>query len=665
MAIALTPTTAGLALISGWTASQPIDFTSVQVGTGRSTSIPGLTALVTPFSPARTLTINVEDRLADLVTFLVEDATSDAYTFNELGLFYNTTLVAYASAAAGQSLGSKVAEEIRRQLVSVQFVAGSTTNLTFTTTGIDPATETLNGSVRLAGDGQAQARVIRDLGATNRRALARVGDDLYISDTGTTFGKLNRISGGRTNLASLPSGYSNLQGLTWGGNNVDTATVVYGITQTPATDVLLRYTVATNAWAVIGTGAEFGALVNAMANYNGKVWAFDDQSPCVAREYNLTTGSTVRGSFFRMPANVTGTCQSAEFVGDTLYVWTTDGQWVCTNIAQHLADSSVALVFTQTANSATNIVGSAVRDANTVYAVDTLGNFGILDLTTGQVVATDKAIVLSPAKFDARIETYGFVKRGEETPEGFTQVTTGDGLTGVGTAGDPLAVDFATGAEVAAGDEANKAMSPLSNRPVSIPLVTTGDRANDEIEYVDVSDSRKRKRISLRNLTRQLLSFASTSERGIVQQASTAEAVDRQNNTKYLTPATGVRQANVVSKEAANKSVSSTSYIDVDSVVITPSSTSATMEVTYSGVYRVNGQQIADFRLMRDAIQIREIDQMIQTGGSGTWRGVIHFPRLDSPGTTSAVTYKLQVRVSATSPVFDISDGFMTVKELH
>ena len=108
-------------------------------------------------------------------------------------------------------------------------------------------------------------------------------------------------------------------------------------------------------------------------------------------------------------------------------------------------------------------------------------------------------------------------------------------------------------------------------------------------------------------------------------------------------------------------STSSTSMVDVTgvSVSITPTSTSSKVFVTVTGVTGISlNNQIVCFDLVRDSTAIAQ-----STGAGTSNQTTMHFPAsavtaidfgieyLDSPATTSATTYKLQMRATSGTAV--------------
>jgi anionic cell wall polymer biosynthesis LytR-Cps2A-Psr (LCP) family protein len=103
-------------------------------------------------------------------------------------------------------------------------------------------------------------------------------------------------------------------------------------------------------------------------------------------------------------------------------------------------------------------------------------------------------------------------------------------------------------------------------------------------------------------------------------------------------------------------STTSTSFVDVPgvSVSITPTSATSKVFVTVTGItYNGTTNQLNAFNIVRDSLVIAQSTGSTnnQTTFNGTGGGAGNFPfiamYLDSPATTLATTYKLQVRATA------------------
>jgi hypothetical protein len=135
-------------------------------------------------------------------------------------------------------------------------------------------------------------------------------------------------------------------------------------------------------------------------------------------------------------------------------------------------------------------------------------------------------------------------------------------------------------------------------------------------------------------------------------------------------PAGSVLQV-LQNSSVGGSSTSSTSYVDMTNgtVTITPSSASSNILVMASGnsfASLVGGVNVSGYvQLVRTSTSIQE-QRFSAQSGSGGLQG--YFPTsfcvLDSPATTSAVTYKLQQRVSTGSSTLTTSNYRIIVQEI-
>ena len=149
-----------------------------------------------------------------------------------------------------------------------------------------------------------------------------------------------------------------------------------------------------------------------------------------------------------------------------------------------------------------------------------------------------------------------------------------------------------------------------------------------------------------------------------------ATTLDLSSNTITLPSGTGGKVLQVVSTTKTDTfTTTSTSFTDITglSVSITPSSTSSKIMVSYNvtqGGYQYGAWVV---RLMRDSTAIAVADD-IPNGAEGTtaWAGdssrdgslgVSGMNYLDSPSTTSAITYKLQL-ICSNSGTANINKAF-------
>ena len=92
-------------------------------------------------------------------------------------------------------------------------------------------------------------------------------------------------------------------------------------------------------------------------------------------------------------------------------------------------------------------------------------------------------------------------------------------------------------------------------------------------------------------------------------------------------------------------STSSTTFVTAHEVTITPSSSSNKVFITTSMSYNLGGTNTSgqfNFRLQRGTTTITDTSAMRSSGSIK--RNASEFVQLDSPSTTSATTYRIQIR---------------------
>jgi len=120
-------------------------------------------------------------------------------------------------------------------------------------------------------------------------------------------------------------------------------------------------------------------------------------------------------------------------------------------------------------------------------------------------------------------------------------------------------------------------------------------------------------------------------------------------------PAGSVLQVVNFRSTANNTSTTSQSYVDTGmSATITPSSTSSKILVVanLNGLYKDNAQNAISTKLLRGSTDIGTIDSMnTYTDNTDTGASGASISYLDSPNTSSAVTYKIQFASISSSNV--------------
>ena len=122
----------------------------------------------------------------------------------------------------------------------------------------------------------------------------------------------------------------------------------------------------------------------------------------------------------------------------------------------------------------------------------------------------------------------------------------------------------------------------------------------------------------------------------------------------------------IVSASAADDLVTtSTSFVDINlSLNITPSATSSKIFVTYTGNNETNGTggNRLSIQMLRDSTQIADATGV---GSLGSENGIVisnALSVLDSPSTTSQITYKMQGKSDdGTVMVFNVNNDLGTI----
>jgi len=128
----------------------------------------------------------------------------------------------------------------------------------------------------------------------------------------------------------------------------------------------------------------------------------------------------------------------------------------------------------------------------------------------------------------------------------------------------------------------------------------------------------------------------------------------------------------VMSSSLGGSVTNSGSYVDVTyaNVTITPSSATSKVLILATGTSEFSalaGANVtADTQLIRSpstSLQVQTVGTTVSTGGIGA-SGAISYSYLDAPGTTGAVTYKLQQRVSNTSSTLTSTNIWLIAQEI-
>lgn len=247
-----------------------------------------------------------------------------------------------------------------------------------------------------------------------------------------------------------------------------------------------------------------------------------------------------------------------------------------------------------------------------IFADETAANAALTNKVEGTIFYDTTANVLKAWDGSAWISA--------ETGD-ISAVTAGDGLSGGGSSGDvtlDLDLNELTAASV--------------------------DVANDSIAIVDATDNSSKKE-SIADLATAMADGSTiTASAGVLSAAGGGRVLQVVEGT-YATTTT----------------ITSTSYTDTNlTASITPSATSSKILVIVqhnTQQYRTLGTLDAQIQLLRDATQIRENYQFLEIGGATSilFRNNPVILCLDTPSTTSSITYKTQAKIINTSSSHSIA----------
>ena len=128
----------------------------------------------------------------------------------------------------------------------------------------------------------------------------------------------------------------------------------------------------------------------------------------------------------------------------------------------------------------------------------------------------------------------------------------------------------------------------------------------------------------------------------------------------------------VMSTSLGGSITNSTSYADVTFATVTITPSSATSKILIiatgtSGFTALAGQDVtADTQLIRSpstSLQVQNTGTAVAGGGVGV-TGAVSYSYMDAPGTTSAVTYKLQQKISNASSTLTSTNIWLIAQEI-
>ena len=152
---------------------------------------------------------------------------------------------------------------------------------------------------------------------------------------------------------------------------------------------------------------------------------------------------------------------------------------------------------------------------------------------------------------------------------------------------------------------------------------------------------------------------------GTTGQVLTADTSVSPYKVKWASPAAGGKVLQVVSANYSTQvSVSTNTWTDSGlTVSITPSATNSKVYITAMGKIRKsadNANNRVAVRLVRGSTTVQTMDNYFFQGVANEFQGIFTIAYLDSPSTTSATTYKVQIMNGANTASVQIQEGNVT-----
>jgi hypothetical protein len=259
-----------------------------------------------------------------------------------------------------------------------------------------------------------------------------------------------------------------------------------------------------------------------------------------------------------------------------------------------------------TATNGTSITGLSALAASDFVQVNCYNNFSVASVPSQNITGTiaNNQLQNSAITINGSAISLG----GSVTLAGdIESVTAGTGLTGGGSSG---ALTLGLSAPVA-----------TTNGGTGLSTFTTGD-----LVYASGADTLAKRSIGT---TGQVLTVS-----GGVPSWSTP-----------ATPSAGKILQVVNGTYSTLFSTTSTSYVDSGpTLTITPTSATSTIYIIHNGNYTRNTSAGAvNIRIVRNGTAIKTYNSQFYATAAGFFRGSIAMTHMDSPATTSALTYKIQI----------------------
>lgn len=532
---------------------------------------------------------------------------------------------------------------VAANIASVNTVAGNNTNVT-TVAGVSSAVTTVAGISSNVTSVAGNASNINTVAGNNANVTTVAGISGNVTTVAGISANVTSVAGNSTNINAVAGNATNINAVNANATNINTVASVSSNVTTVATNIASVNTAATNIAAIIdapnqAAAAAASATAAAASAASGMYSAVQDKSA----NYTVVAGDA--GDLIRVTTTsgaVTITLPTISTVGDGFKVaivkWTGDANAVTVNRSS-----------TNTINGATSATIGSQYSSTTFVA----------DLETGQWFAASTGLGTSNVAVD---------------------VFSGNGSTTAFTlSGDPGSKNN-TLVEVS-GVYQQKSTYTVSGTTLTFSTAPPTGTSNIEVVWtaplaIGTPSDGTVTTAKLASTTGSGAVVLATSPTLVTPALGTPSAINLSNATALAKAALPTGSVLQVVNSYTTTTTTTTSATPVDSALsatITPTSSSSKIFVLMSSngqTARVGAVPNGDmyFYIVRGATQLTSSRLGINFGVN-TWNDFFPaqncFTYLDSPATTSATTYKMQISVSSGSlTVPTASFATMTLMEI-
>jgi hypothetical protein len=527
---------------------------------------------------------------------------------------------------------------VAANIASVNTVAGNNTNVT-TVAGVSVAVTTVAGISANVTSVAGNSSNINTVAGISANVTTVAGISSNVTTVAGISANVTSVAGNSTNINAVASNATNINAVNANKTNIDTVAGVSSNVTTVATNITAVNSAYTNIAAIIdapnqATAAANSATAAAASAASGMYSAVQDKSA----NYTVVAGDA--GDLIRVTTTsgaITITLPTISTVGDGFKVaivkWTGDANAVTVNRSS-----------TNTINGATSATIGAQYSSTTFVA----------DLETGQWFAVASGLGASNVAVDAfsgNNSTVAFTLSGDPGSENNTQVF----VSGVYQEKDTYSVSGTTLTFSTAPPTGTSNIEVVWTAPLAIGTPSDG--------------------------TVTTAKLASTTGSGAVVLATSPTLVTPALGTPsalVLTNATGLPKSalptgsvlQVVQSVSTTSTVISAGPTDTTlTATITPTSaTSKILVIVNQFVYLTGGGGDSGYQLFilknGSIIYNNNSHSLYISSSLGNQELITNYPitYLDSPATTSALTYKTQATATASaSPIFQWSSNQSTI----